>query len=84
MVEWPHLFDKMMGPMRGSRFPNDLQSGVREAVRTIPKDCLLHPLGSYQKDGNSALTSVGSMWGMIMRLSSSLSLYSRRVMIISE
>lgn len=26
------------------------------------KTGLLHPSESYQKDGNSALTSVGSMW----------------------
>jgi hypothetical protein len=38
MVEWLPLFDKMKDPLRGSRFPNnhDLQSGVRESVRTIP------------------------------------------------
>jgi hypothetical protein len=63
MVEWLGLFDKIKGPLRGSPFPNndDLQRGVRESVRTIPKEWLLHPLGSYQKDGNGALTSVGSM-----------------------
>jgi hypothetical protein len=29
------------------------------------KTGLLHPLGSYQKDGNGTLTSVGSMWSVL-------------------
>jgi hypothetical protein len=29
------------------------------------KTGLLHPLGSYQKDGNGALTSVGNMWSVL-------------------
>jgi hypothetical protein len=35
---------------------------VRESVRTLPKDWSVHPSGSYQKNGNCALTSVGSKW----------------------
>jgi hypothetical protein len=55
------LFDK--DPLHGSRFPDDdLQS---ESVSSIPKDCLLHPSGSYQKDGSRALTSVASMWSVL-------------------
>jgi hypothetical protein len=75
-------------PTRGSRFPNkdDLQSGVRDSVRTIPNGWVLHPSESHQKDGDNALTSAGSkstelkcdMWV------SPLSLYSRRFTIISE
>jgi hypothetical protein len=58
MVKWLPLFDKMKDLLHVSQFPNngDLQSGVRKSVCTVLKDCLLHPLGSYQKDGSGALT----------------------------
>jgi hypothetical protein len=51
----------------GRRFSNsdDLQSSVHELVPTIPKDCLPHPSGSYQKDGSGVLTSVGSSWSVL-------------------
>jgi hypothetical protein len=56
---------------------NDLQSGSCESVHTVPKTVFLHPSGSDQKEDSGALTSVGSMWSVIMWLSSPLSLYSR-------
>jgi hypothetical protein len=36
-----------------------------KSVHTILKDCLLHPTGTYQNNGNGALTSVGSMWSVL-------------------
>jgi hypothetical protein len=52
--------------LRGRRFPySDLQSCVRELVHTIQQTGLLHPSGSYQKDNNGTLTSMGSMWSVL-------------------
>jgi hypothetical protein len=66
---------KFLGPRASVMLPvygllpipynDDLQSSVCKSVHTSWKTGLLHPSGSYQKDGNSALTSVGSMWSVL-------------------
>lgn len=60
-----------------------INSSVCKLACTIPKNCLQHPPGSYQKNDNGEFASVGSMWSVIMQLSSH-SLYSRQIPNIYE
>jgi hypothetical protein len=70
-ISWAMVIFTSFGPIRlchltkmdqfhSSRYPNDdeLQSGVCKSVHITQKTDLLHPLRSYQKDGNSALISM--------------------------
>jgi hypothetical protein len=41
---------------------DNLQRGVCELVRTIPRTGLLHPLGNYQKNGNDAVEAWWKSW----------------------